>query len=59
MIAGSVNAGPGHWAAAMRHLAVFDRRFLDRLITRMPFDSFRDTIAGVPSGTPKMVHIFD
>ncbi len=59
VIAGSVNAGPGHWAAAMGHLAVFDRRFLERLITRMPFDAFRDSIAGAPADTPKVVHMFD
>jgi len=59
VIAGSVNSGPGHWAAAMRHLGVFDRRFLNRLITRMPFDAFHESIAGAPAGTPKVIHIFD
>jgi glucose 1-dehydrogenase len=59
VIAGSVNAAPHHWAAAMRHLAVFDRRFLERLITRMPFEAFRESIAGAPAAKPKIVHIFD
>jgi glucose 1-dehydrogenase len=58
VLAGSVNSGPSHWAAAMRHLAVFDRDFLGRLITRMPFEAFRESILGPRGATPKAVHVF-
>jgi|YNPMSStandDraft_1061717.scaffolds.fasta_scaffold01003_10 threonine dehydrogenase-like Zn-dependent dehydrogenase len=54
---GSVNAGPGAFAAAVEDLGRLDRRILDRLLLRLRFADAARSILGPPGDAPKRVHV--
>lgn len=57
VIAGSVNASPAHFAAAVQDLAQFPAQVLRRMIHREPVSAFRSTLLGPPRPEPKIVHV--
>lgn len=56
-VIGSVNAGPGAFAAAVEDLGRFERRILERLIRRLPLEAAAQSILGPPEAAPKRVHV--
>jgi threonine dehydrogenase-like Zn-dependent dehydrogenase len=58
VVAGSVNAAPRDFIAAVEDLARFPAKVLSRMIAREPWDTFRSTLLGPLSGTPKVVHVW-
>jgi threonine dehydrogenase-like Zn-dependent dehydrogenase len=61
MVLGSVNASPEAWRRAAGDLPRMPRNILSRLIHRVPFDRFAETILSPQSvsGAPKLVHMLD
>jgi threonine dehydrogenase-like Zn-dependent dehydrogenase len=57
VIAGSVNASPESFALAVQDLARFDPATLRRMIHRVPFGDFENSILGPPDSHPKLVHV--
>lgn len=57
VVFGSVNAGPDDFAAAAGDLGRFDPVVAGKLIHRVPFSQYRETIAGPIPGTAKWVHV--
>ena len=57
IVFGSVNASPRSFADSLEDLARFDRAILRRLIHRVGFDRFRDTVLQPPGAEAKVVHV--
>jgi threonine dehydrogenase-like Zn-dependent dehydrogenase len=57
VVFGSVNAGPDDFRAAVGDLGRFDPLAAGKLIHRVPFSQYRETITGPISGTVKWVHV--
>ena len=59
VIFGSVNASPRAFELALRDLASFDRAILRRLIRRVRFSDYRESIFNPPGDVPKLVHVVE
>jgi threonine dehydrogenase-like Zn-dependent dehydrogenase len=57
IVFGSVNASPQSFRAALEDLGRFDRGILDRMIRRVAFSEFRETIFNPAPDAPKLVHV--
>jgi glucose 1-dehydrogenase len=57
VIAGSVNAAPSDFLAAVRDLAGFPVAVLDQMIVREPWENYRSTLVGPLAPVPKIVHV--
>ncbi|HET8547164.1 MAG TPA: zinc-binding dehydrogenase, partial [Bryobacteraceae bacterium] len=57
IIAGSVNSAPEDWASGIRDLGRLDPALLGRMIHRVGFDGFRESILGPLLQYPKVVHL--
>jgi glucose 1-dehydrogenase len=56
---GSVNSSPQSFRMAMEDLERFDPRTVARLIRRVRFEDFEQSILGSPGERPKIVHVLD
>jgi threonine dehydrogenase-like Zn-dependent dehydrogenase len=56
-VLGCVNAAPQSFAQAVHDLAQFDHETLRRIIRRVAFDQFQQSILGPEPDTPKLVHV--
>lgn len=59
VVVGSVNAAPEDWIAAVGDLRKLDGGVLRRMIHRVGFDSFRESILSTLGEHPKVVHMID
>jgi threonine dehydrogenase-like Zn-dependent dehydrogenase len=57
-MAGVVNASPASWLAAVADLGRFPTAVLGGLMERVPVSDYARTLAGEPSGAPKLVHVW-
>ena len=56
---GSVNAGPDAFRRAVEDLARFDKRVLERLVSRRRFTGELDALFDPPAGAAKLVHVLE
>jgi threonine dehydrogenase-like Zn-dependent dehydrogenase len=56
---GSVNASPQAFDLALRDLASFDPAIVRRLIRRVGFSDYHESILGPPGDAPKLVHVIE
>jgi threonine dehydrogenase-like Zn-dependent dehydrogenase len=57
LIAGTVNASPDAFLAAVHDLGRIPRHLLDGLTERLPFDDYERSIYGSAPHVPKMIHV--